>query len=210
MKATKFPARPFVGGLLAVASFAFLSAHAQSTPPKASPATTHPRLAEEQFKNIQALKGIPADQLIPSMQFISASLGVECEFCHVHGSMEKDDKKPKVAARKMITMVLGLNKNFFNGTTEVSCYLCHRGRTSPVGVPQLPLPEPSPRPEGGQGPQREALPTADQLLEKYTQALGGSAAIEKLKHHPEPDANFMSVRQLGEWPVISAGDRVWL
>ena len=36
------------------------------------------------------------------------------------------------------------------------------------------------------------------------------AAIEKLKHHPEPDANFMSVRQLGEWPAISAGDRVWL
>jgi hypothetical protein len=28
------------------------------------------KLAEEQFKNIQALKGIPADQLIPAMQSI--------------------------------------------------------------------------------------------------------------------------------------------
>jgi len=51
-----------------------------------------PKLAEEEFKNIQALKGIPADQLIPSMQFIAASLGVECEFCHVAHANEKDDK----------------------------------------------------------------------------------------------------------------------
>jgi len=34
------------------------------------------------------------------MQFIGASLGVECEYCHVHGAMEKDDKKPKVTARR--------------------------------------------------------------------------------------------------------------
>ena len=33
------------------------------------------KLAEEQFKNIQVLKGVPADQLIPAMQFITASLG---------------------------------------------------------------------------------------------------------------------------------------
>ena len=49
----------------------------------------------QQFKNIQVLKDIPADQLIPAMQFITASLGVECEFCHVEGAFEKDDKKPK-------------------------------------------------------------------------------------------------------------------
>src|SRR5882672_8208776 len=51
--------------------------------------------AEEQFKNIQTLKGIPADQLIPSMQFMTASLGVECDFCHVQGAFDKDDKKAK-------------------------------------------------------------------------------------------------------------------
>src|SRR2546423_11763080 len=38
-----------------------------------SPASAGSKLAEEEFKNIQALKGIPADQIIPSMQFIAAS-----------------------------------------------------------------------------------------------------------------------------------------
>ena len=45
-----------------------------------------PKKVEEQYKNIQTLKGIPADQLIPTMQFITASLGVECGFCHVEGA----------------------------------------------------------------------------------------------------------------------------
>src|SRR5262249_13861659 len=59
------------------------------------------KTAEQVFKNIQTLKGIPADQLQPTMQFISNSLGVECNFCHVQGAFDKDHKKPKLAARKM-------------------------------------------------------------------------------------------------------------
>ena len=55
-----------------------------------SPASAGSKLAEEEFKNIQALKGIPADQIIPSMQFIAASLGVECEFCHVAHANEPE------------------------------------------------------------------------------------------------------------------------
>ena len=35
-----------------------------------------PKTAAEQFKNIQILKDMPADQLIPAMQFMTASLGV--------------------------------------------------------------------------------------------------------------------------------------
>ena len=54
-----------------------------------------PKTAAQQFKNIQVLKDIPAEQLIPTMQFITASLGVECEFCHVEHQMDKDDKKEK-------------------------------------------------------------------------------------------------------------------
>ncbi len=52
-----------------------------------------PKKAEEQFKNIQVLKGIPADQVIPAMQFITASLGVECEFCHVQGALRKTTRR---------------------------------------------------------------------------------------------------------------------
>src|SRR5437879_1855445 len=106
----------------------FSASHAQSAQPK---------LAEEQFKNIQVLKGIPADQLIPTMQFISASLGVECEYCHVEGAFEKDDKKPKQTARKMIEMVFGINKVNFENRREVTCYSCHSGTTQPVGIPSI-------------------------------------------------------------------------
>src|SRR3984885_6219928 len=94
-----------------------------------------PKKAEEQFKDIQVFKGIPADQLIPAMQFITASLGVECEFCHVQGAFEKNDKKPKQTARKMIAMMFAINKDNFEGHREVTCYSCHRGRTDPVAMP---------------------------------------------------------------------------
>src|SRR6516164_3249794 len=39
------------------------------------------KTATQEFKNVRVLKDIPADELIPTMQFISASLGVDCEFC---------------------------------------------------------------------------------------------------------------------------------
>src|SRR5947209_1348420 len=111
-------------------------ARGQSTPPKPmSDVGAAPKLAEEEYKNIQALKGIPADQVIPSMQFIAASLGVECEYCHVPRQMEKDDKKPKVTARKMIAMMMAINKESFEGHREVTCYSCHRGSASPVATP---------------------------------------------------------------------------
>src|SRR5450631_2456845 len=96
-----------------------------------------PKNAEEQFKNIQVLKDIPADQLTPSMQFITASLGVECEFCHVQGAFDKDDKKPKVTARKMITMVMAINKDNFEGHREVTCHSCHNGAMHPVSIPLI-------------------------------------------------------------------------
>ena len=147
-----------------------------------------PKKAEDQFKNIQALKGIPADQLIPAMQFISASLGAECEFCHVEGSFEKDDKKPKQTARKMMEMMFAINKENFEGHREVTCYSCHRGRTRPVGMPPV-MEEESKAgmAEAMQGEADESAegkpasgPPADQLFDKYLQALGGAPAIEKV------------------------------
>ncbi len=84
--------------------------YAQQT---STPAPVPAKTAEEQFKNIQVLKNIPADQLIPAMQFITASLGVECEFCHVEHEMQKDDKRRRLRARKMITMMLAINRGEF-------------------------------------------------------------------------------------------------
>ena len=36
------------------------------------------KTAAEAYQNIQILKEVPANQLIPAMQFITYSLGVEC------------------------------------------------------------------------------------------------------------------------------------
>jgi photosynthetic reaction center cytochrome c subunit len=162
---------------------AFAGARAQSTPPQASPSNAAvPKLAEQEFKNIQALKGISADQLIPSMQFIAASLGVECEYCHVARAFDKDDKKPKVTAREMIAMMMAINKENFEGHREVTCYSCHRGSAAPVGTPIITDEEPKPAAAEGKQPGEEkpVLPTADQLLDKYLSAVGGAAALQKI------------------------------
>ncbi len=152
----------------------------------AVPVTAGPKKAEEQYKNIQALKGIPADQLIPAMQFITASLGVECQFCHVEGAFEKDDKKTKQTARKMMEMMFAINKNNFDGHREVTCYSCHRGSPTPVGTPLVMAETAMGAGEAkkatetnGEGERKEASgPPADQVLDKYLQAVGGAAAVE--------------------------------
>src|SRR5258707_4047111 len=153
---------------------------------QAGSASPAPKKAEEQFKNIETLKGIPADQLIPAMQFITASLGVGCEFCHVEGAREKDDKKPKQTARKMMEMMFAINKENFEGHREVTCYSCHRGSADPVGMPPVMVEESKageakkPAEEKGEGATKESAgPSAGQLFDKYVEAVGGAAAIDK-------------------------------
>jgi len=144
-----------------------------------------PKKAEEQFKNIQVLKGIPAEQLISTMQFIAASLGVGCEYCHVHNAFDKDDKKPKQTARKMMDMMFAINKDNFEGHRTVTCNSCHRGNAIPQAIPAVMSEEPkdammtmaTPKPPDAK---QSAGPTAEQLLDKYVQAVGGAAAIGKV------------------------------
>ena len=151
--------------------------------PQSAPTQT-PKMAEQVFKNIQVLKGVPADQVIPAMQFIAASLGVECEFCHVRNAFEKDDKDEKVTARKMMQMMFTANKETFEGKREVTCYTCHRGSTDPVGTPVIDETEAKPATEVAAVP-AENLPKADQLIDKYVEALGGKDAIQKITSRVE-------------------------
>jgi len=152
---------------------------------QAKPAGDASKTAAQQFKNIQVLKDIPAEQLIPTMQFITASLGVQCEFCHVQQEMQKDDKKAKKTARAMMEMELAIDKNHFNGELEVTCYTCHRGSAHPVGTPLLSADSSMMRPiahspeEGEEA--RANLPTADQILDKWLAAVGGAEALKKIK-----------------------------
>src|SRR4029079_12626505 len=79
--------------------------------------------------------------------------------------------------RQMIRMVFDLNKGSFNGEKAVSCYTCHRGKPEPVAVPAVGqnLWQPS------SAPAKEApLPTVDQILERYVQALGGEQSLQRV------------------------------
>ena len=160
------------------------TAHAVS--PTQSPASaTGSKKTEEQFKNIQVLKGIPAEQLIPTMQFIAASLGVGCEYCHVHNAFDKDDKKPKQTARKMMDMMFAINKDNFEGHRTVTCNSCHRGNAIPQAIPAVMSEEPKDAAMAMASPKspdtkEKSGPTAEQLLDKYLQAAGGAAAIDKV------------------------------
>jgi hypothetical protein len=142
---------------------------------------------EQVRKNIQVLKGLPDSQLFIAMNFMRASLGVNCAYCHVNSGgdkweWEKDDKPTKRVARRMIQMVFDINRANFDGEKRVTCYTCHRGGTEPAWLPPLPQTPP----EGGAGGSEEEkpsapLPTVDQVLSRYVEALGGRAALEKLK-----------------------------
>lgn len=89
-------------------------------------------LAEATYKNIQILKGIPANQVLTVMKAFTEGLGVNCTYCHVSTeNLSSDDKALKQTARKMLTMVKEMNKNYpTNG--QVTCFTCHRGAAKPV------------------------------------------------------------------------------
>jgi outer membrane lipoprotein-sorting protein len=126
-------------------------------------------------------------------------MGRRCNYCHVNNQGQWDyasDAKPeKASAREMVKLVMDINKTTDRLKLDpVSCYTCHRGRTSPQSIPALPLALPSPPPNaGGPGgptsgasPQASpsptpALPSADEVFSKYAAALGGQATIDKLK-----------------------------
>ncbi|HEX5701788.1 MAG TPA: c-type cytochrome [Pyrinomonadaceae bacterium] len=154
---------------------------------------------EQTRKNIKVLTGLPDSQLIPVMNFMSASLGRRCNFCHItdkgRDGFALDDKPEKNTAREMIKMVMGLHKQSFPGASEISCFTCHRGQNHPVNVPPLPLPTPLPRPPATPSPTPGAAgtlpgttqespppsPTADTIYNNYITAIGGQANVDKIK-----------------------------
>ncbi|HEX8186640.1 MAG TPA: photosynthetic reaction center cytochrome c subunit family protein [Blastocatellia bacterium] len=93
------------------------------------------RAAEQVYKNVQTLKGVPAGRWMLIMQMFSKSLGVNCAHCHVEGAFEKDDKPAKQTARKMLGMVGAISREIYKGPTSINCYTCHKGQAQPVSFP---------------------------------------------------------------------------
>ena len=192
---------------------------------QAPAASNAPKTAGQQYKNIQVLKDVPAAQFIPTMRYIAAALGVECEFCHLGNRGEDTDNKQ--TARKMITMMLAIDKTNFNGQLQVTCFTCHNGNHQPGNAPTptgqytaagtLAFYKPTaPGPEEGE-PMSEAyraveakqkvdmaasMPTSDQILAKYVAALGGEQALRKVTARTVISTAEMSPNVRGAGPTL--------
>jgi hypothetical protein len=160
-------------------------AYGQAPPKGALPGQT----SEQAFKNVTVLKGMPVDEFMGTMGLFAAALSFCCKDCHTgagtaNPKWEADPPK-KVTARRMIEMVTALNKQSFNGRQVVTCWTCHRGSPNPAITPPIDtiygdaqfiptdvLPVANPATAG--------TPPADQILDRYTQALGGADALSKL------------------------------
>jgi len=144
------------------------------------PAAPEGKTAEQTYKNIQVLQGTPVNVFLPEMRLFEAALGVDCNYCHLEEDRSKDDREAKQTARKMIAMVTEINKNF-GGRSVVTCYTCHRGNVTPVGVPMFPVVERTDldEEETSKAPAPN-FPSVDQILGKYAQAIGGEQAARKI------------------------------
>lgn len=143
------------------------------------------KTAEQVYKNIKVLKGVPANQVNVAMHVVVGELGVDCTYCHVDhdpAHFALDDNPRKETARNMMQMMMDINKNMFGGQQVVTCYTCHRGYPKPVNTLVLPLPSSVDSYIDFEAEQQPAapLPSVDQILERYTQALGGAQAIRRV------------------------------
>jgi len=173
------PRRAGIIGLAVFGAFSIVVALASAQSP--------PQMAEQVFRNVRVLKGIPVDRFMATMGFFSASLGETCTDCHSAesgGSWAKyaDDNPRKETARRMIGMMNAINRTYFAGRREITCYSCHRGVERPDVTPNLADlygPPPSKEPDQLRVPIGKAL-SADQILDKYILAVGGAERLAKL------------------------------
>jgi outer membrane lipoprotein-sorting protein len=173
--------RPIIAGTVVLWVMAVAFASGQGAPPAQGP---RPQMAEEVFKNVQLLRGIPVDEFMDTMGMFAAALSLNCVDCHTPESVGTWDKFAeetpiKQMARRMIGMVNTLNKQNFGGRRVVTCYTCHRGDTRPKFVPNLA----AQYAEHVEDPNEVVMnpvpggPTVDQVFDRYIQALGGSQRL---------------------------------
>jgi photosynthetic reaction center cytochrome c subunit len=177
----KLGSRPQALGTLAAIALWLLNA--ASAAGQAAPAKQ--LMSEQAFKNVTVLKGIPVDEFMDTMGFIAASTNYNCIDCHVEPKVEGDwgvyaeDTPRKEKARRMILMVQSINKTNFGGARVVTCYTCHRNvqgapKITPSLADQYGEPAPVDPNEVEITRQAAGAPSADQVFDKYLQAVGGA------------------------------------
>jgi hypothetical protein len=144
-----------------------------------------PLMAEDVFKNVQVLRGISVNEFMGTMGIFSASLGMSCGDCHQGDDSAWEnfavDNARKNTTRRMVTMMAAINKANFQGRQVVTCYSCHRGADRPkVTVDLAAFYGPAPENPNHIITQAPLAPSADQVLDKYIQALGGAQRLANL------------------------------
>jgi photosynthetic reaction center cytochrome c subunit len=145
-----------------------------------------PPLAEEVFKNVQVLRGIPVNEFMGTMGIFSAALGMSCEDCHRSGDSSwanyATESPRKQMARSMVTMMAAINKQHFGGRQVITCFSCHRGADRPKPTPNLATLYGAPPPEDPRDEfaQASGAPAADAVFDKYVAAVGGAARVAAL------------------------------
>lgn len=128
---------PLCMAILTLAVWTLSPAPAQQAPaegeqktPWVEDADTRP--AEQAYKNIKVLTGVPANRVKTIMNVWKNSLGVECTFCHTRGEWDSDSIQEKGYAREMHKLTSNLARDYFEGKDSVTCYTCHRGEKVPA------------------------------------------------------------------------------
>jgi len=175
--------RPYTFVLALVAAGAVLVAVSQRISAQATQAAaSKPPTVDDTFKNVQALKGLTVDDFMLTMGIMSAAVGSDCVGCHPSAGTDHVDwaldTPRKRTARRMVLMVAAINRDNFGGRQVVTCWSCHRGRDRPVTTPALDTVygEPTLEFDDVLTP-AQRVPSVDQVLDKYMQALGGAQRV---------------------------------
>ena len=145
-------------------------------------------LAEQTFKNVQILRGIPVDEFMDTMGMFSAATGLNCAHCHAINNgagweAYATETPLKQTARRMLRMMNAINKDSFGGARVITCNTCHRGDQRPRPVPSLTIQYSAPAedPNDVDAFPASGMPSPDALFDKYFQAVGGRPHVEALK-----------------------------
>jgi photosynthetic reaction center cytochrome c subunit len=178
LKRTGLAAAAITGGWLIGNTFSGRAA-AQQAPPKETAGTI--------FKNVKtdALKGLTRADFLSAMGVMADSLGLDCADCHPGAGTDKVDwvfdTPQKITARKMVDMVQGINKTYFNGIQQVTCYACHHARDRPSTTVSLDNLYSSPAQDKDDDIIADkAQPAATEILDRYIAALGGAQKLNSL------------------------------
>ncbi len=163
---------------------------------------------EDVYKNIQVFKGQPAEQMLITMRFFRASLGVACTYCHAEPNDSSTGPNAKVdpnagktsghvlpgwfadeparevdtprkqVARMMIRMTAAINKENFGSRAEITCFTRHRGNVHPASNFNASLVSAF-SPVAADSKAVSGM-SADELVNKFIAAIGGETAIQKI------------------------------